>query len=89
MVRGCLVGMIYSETLQQVSDTGHEVSSVTLMGTDVDRITTGILNCHELWASNLEMMIAFALLYKTIGYASVAALVFAIGKLGLSRCYYG
>ncbi|OIW32628.1 P-loop containing nucleoside triphosphate hydrolase protein [Coniochaeta ligniaria NRRL 30616] len=77
MVRGCLVGMIYSETLQQVSETAHEVSSVTLMGTDVDRIITGLLNCHELWASSLEMMIAFALLYKTIGYASVAALVIA------------
>lgn len=90
MVRGCLVGTIYAETLQQVSQAGHEVSSVTLMGTDVDRIVTGVLNCHELWASSLEVMIAFALLYKAIGYASVAALFFACSKLCLlrmSRCH--
>lgn len=85
MVRDCLVGMTYSETLQEVSETGYEVSSVTLMGTGVDRIVTGLLNCHELWASSLEMMIALALLYKTIGYASIATLGFAFRRLVLTR----
>ncbi|PYI02725.1 P-loop containing nucleoside triphosphate hydrolase protein [Aspergillus sclerotiicarbonarius CBS 121057] len=42
MIRARLVGMIYVQTLHQVSDAHDETSSVTLMSTDVDRITTGI-----------------------------------------------
>ncbi|RAL02582.1 P-loop containing nucleoside triphosphate hydrolase protein [Aspergillus ibericus CBS 121593] len=76
MIRARLVGMIYAQTLHQASDP-VETTSVTLMSTDVDRITTGMLNIHELWASAAEIIIALSLLSTTIGYPSVAALVFA------------
>ncbi|PWY80810.1 P-loop containing nucleoside triphosphate hydrolase protein [Aspergillus sclerotioniger CBS 115572] len=45
MIRARFVGMIYAETLHQVSKSSHESSSVTLMSTDADRITTG----WQLW----------------------------------------
>jgi hypothetical protein len=50
------------------------------MSTDVDRIVTGMLNFHELWASSVEIVIALVLLSRSIGYPSVAALAVTFGR---------
>ncbi|KAJ5812743.1 ABC transporter integral membrane type 1 [Penicillium robsamsonii] len=85
MTRGSLVTMIYAKILRQASDPRQEASSTTLMSTDIDRIATGLLNFHELWASPVEIMIALVLLGRYIGYPSVAALgVALVSVLGCS-----
>ncbi|CAG8903863.1 unnamed protein product [Penicillium egyptiacum] len=84
MTRGSFVTMIYSKTLHQASGRCEEASSTTLMSTDVDRIVTGLLNSHELWASPVEIVIALVLLGKSIGYPSVAALGIALSMLLLN-----
>lgn len=78
MTRGSLVTMIYAKTLRQASYRCEEASPATLMSTDIDRIVTGLLNFHELWASPVEIVIAIVLLGKSIGYPSVAALGVAL-----------
>jgi hypothetical protein len=55
------------------------------MSTDVDRIVTGLLNFHELWASPVEIVIALVLLSRSVGYPSVAALAVALGKFLQTR----
>jgi hypothetical protein len=50
------------------------------MSTDIDRIITGLLNFHELWASPVEIVIALVLLSRSIGYPSVAALAVTFGR---------
>ncbi|KGO44507.1 ABC transporter, integral membrane type 1 [Penicillium expansum] len=78
MTRGSLVAMIYEKTLRQASGRCQETHSTTLMSTDVDRIVTGLLNFHELWASPVEIVIALVLLSRSVGYPSVAALAVAL-----------
>ncbi|KAJ6184246.1 ABC transporter integral membrane type 1, partial [Penicillium mononematosum] len=78
MTRGSSVTMIYSKTLHQASDQCQEAGSTTLMSTDIDRIATGLLNSHELWASPVEIVIALVLLGKCVGYPSITALGIAM-----------
>jgi hypothetical protein len=85
MTRGSLVTMIYVKTLRQVSVRCQETCSTTLMSTDVDRIVTGLLNLHELWASPVEIVIALVLLSRSLGYPSVAALAVALGMFLQTR----
>lgn len=80
MTRGSLVTMIYVKILRQASGPRQETCSTTLMSTDVDRIVTGLLNFHELWASPVEIVIALLLLSRSIGYPSVAALAVTFGR---------
>ncbi|CAI7673382.1 unnamed protein product [Penicillium pancosmium] len=74
ITRGSLVTKIYVKTLHQGSGQCQETRSTTLMSTDVDRIVTGLLNFHEIWASPVEIVIALVLLSRSVGYPSVAAL---------------
>lgn len=85
MTRGSLVTIIYAKTLRQASDQCQEASSTTLMSTDIDRIVTGLLNFHELWASPVEIVIALVLLGKSIGYPSVVALGVSLSMCLLTR----
>lgn len=85
MTRGSLVTMIYVKTLRQASGRCPETRSTTLMSTDVDRIVTGLLNFHELWASPVEIVIALVLLSRSVGYPSVAALAVAFGRFLQTR----
>ncbi|KAJ5965703.1 ABC transporter integral membrane type 1, partial [Penicillium waksmanii] len=78
ITRGSLVTKIYVKTLHQASGQCQETRSTTLMSTDVDRIVTGLLNFHELWASPVEIVIALVLLSRSVGYPSVAALAVAL-----------
>ncbi|CEJ57253.1 hypothetical protein PMG11_05953 [Penicillium brasilianum] len=86
MTRGSLVAMIYARTLRQASGRCPETGSTTLMSTDVDRIVTGLLNLHELWASPVEIVIALVLLSRSVGYPSVAAL--AVALVSVVGCSY-
>lgn len=59
---------------------------MTLMGTDVERIYTGVRPVHEVWASIIQTAVASWLLYRQIGLAFLAPLVIVL--LGFASSFY-
>jgi ATP-binding cassette subfamily C (CFTR/MRP) protein 1 len=82
MARGCLVSRVFSKTLA-ISATvaaGKGSSTLTLMSTDVERISRGLESLHELWASPIEVGIAIWLLGRQLGVACIVPGVIALGR---------
>lgn len=79
MVRGSLIAVVYSHTLDLPLG-AHHSSPSTLMSTDVERICTCLVNLHELWANVIEVGIAVYILEKQIGVACITPALIALGK---------
>jgi ATP-binding cassette subfamily C (CFTR/MRP) protein 1 len=59
MLRGVLVSAIY-EKVTEISITSLDnAAAVTLMSTDVERIITGFVVTHELWAGLVQVVSGF------------------------------
>lgn len=78
MVRGSLVNVIYSQTLDLSITTLDESAAVTLMSSDVERICEAIKSIHNMWSSPLEIALAIWLLQKQIGIALLGPLIITI-----------
>lgn len=52
------------------------------MSADVERISTGLRQCHELWASILDISLALWLLQRQLNIAAFAPLAVILGELG-------
>jgi len=83
-IRGGLVGFIYQQTLQMRTADLGDITAVALMGTDVERITAGLQQLHEMWASLLEIGIACWLLEGQLSLACIAPIVLVVGKLSFT-----
>lgn len=70
MVRGMLVGAIYSKTTTIDIAVTSDAKAMTLMGTDAERIVRGLMDFHELWASILQVAFATWLLTGQLGAAA-------------------
>lgn len=85
-MRGSLIPLIYEKTLQ-VDSTSTSKSTpsgtLTLVSTDIETISGGILLFHEIWSNILEMGIAIYLLERQLGAACVMSVGFAIGTPSL------
>ncbi|KAG9506491.1 hypothetical protein J7337_000023 [Fusarium musae] len=90
MVRGILVLAVYEKTIELKMPTDGESGALTLMSTDVERITRGILDLHEYWANTIQIALSCWLLQRELGAAFAASLgvvalstltAFGIGKL--------
>lgn len=77
MIRGSLVTAIYQKTLEVTNG----AASITLMSTDVERITTGMRYVHEIWSNIVEVCIGTWLLERELGVPCVAPVIVAAGKL--------
>jgi ATP-binding cassette subfamily C (CFTR/MRP) protein 1 len=73
-LRGSLIGIIYKQTLTMSSSALAESDAVTLMNADVERITVGLRQSQELWASFFEMALATYLLHRQISWAALTPL---------------
>ncbi|KAF1998927.1 P-loop containing nucleoside triphosphate hydrolase protein [Amniculicola lignicola CBS 123094] len=73
-LRGTLIGIIYKKTLTMSSSTLTESEAVTLMNADVERITVGLRQSQELWASFYEIALSVALLHQQISWAALTPL---------------
>ncbi|KAL5119057.1 hypothetical protein ACEQ8H_002981 [Pleosporales sp. CAS-2024a] len=73
-LRGSLIGVIYKETLRMSTSALAESEAVTLMNADVERITVGLRQSQELWASLYEIALALYLLYAQISWAALTPL---------------
>ncbi|KAI1859369.1 hypothetical protein JX265_010372 [Neoarthrinium moseri] len=79
MIRGCLVSSISWKVIHldmvQIDDPS---ASITLMSTDIQQITLGLTNFHELWANTIQVGIAAYLLERQIGVACVMPIGIAV-----------
>ena len=81
MIRGSLVQAIYAKTLRTASYDLNESAAVTLMSNDLQRITDGLSQMHELWASVIEVAIGVWLLFREFGWALVGPLAVTLATV--------
>ncbi|KAK7987123.1 hypothetical protein PG988_002111 [Apiospora saccharicola] len=77
-MRAGLVDLIYSRTLEIHCPNMDEADAVTLVGADVERITTGFRAFHEMWACLIEIALSMWLLSGELRVAAVAPAVVII-----------
>ncbi|KAF2181846.1 hypothetical protein K469DRAFT_740732 [Zopfia rhizophila CBS 207.26] len=83
-LRGSLIALIYRTTLTMNSSVLKESEAVTLMNADVERITTGLRQVQELWASSFEIALSVWLLHKQISWAALTPLGVIFGCTALA-----
>ncbi|RAK98819.1 putative ABC multidrug transporter [Aspergillus ibericus CBS 121593] len=72
MTRSILVTEIYNKATKARIGSGDDTAVLTLMSTDMERITVGIRSLHELWASVIQAALAGWMLYDRLGVVFVA-----------------
>jgi ATP-binding cassette subfamily C (CFTR/MRP) protein 1 len=86
MMRGSIIPLIYEKTLQ-VDSTSPSRSTpsgtLTLVTTDIETISGGVMLFHQTWSNILEIGIAIYLLERQLGAACVMSVGFAIGTISL------
>lgn len=70
-----MVSLIYIKTLEQPAGLYDESAALTLMSTDVDRLTSSLDSLNEVWARIIEMSIGIWLLERQLGWVCVAPIV--------------
>lgn len=78
------MSLIFRKSLHLDAATAGEAKAVTLMSTDIDSITSGVADVHEIWASVLEMGLAVYLLNLQIGAACFVVIIPAVGESTVS-----
>ncbi|KFY10023.1 hypothetical protein V492_05242 [Pseudogymnoascus sp. VKM F-4246] len=76
-LRGCLVSIIYKKTLRLDLKEAGRGESLTLMSADVEHIVKGFPLLHEISSNTTMTIIALGLLYRELGLAFIAPLVFS------------
>ncbi|KAI0429844.1 ABC transporter [Xylaria sp. FL1042] len=85
-LRSWLIHAIYAKTITTPHVGDGDTAAVTLMGTDVERIYTGLRLMHEVWDSLVQIAVASWLLYRQIGLAFLAPLIVVL--LGFASSFY-
>ncbi|KAI5463545.1 multidrug resistance-like protein [Mariannaea sp. PMI_226] len=68
-MRGALVPCIFNKTLRLQSEEANSAASLTLVTTDIETIAQGVIACHEVWSSFVEISLAVFLLARQVGVA--------------------
>jgi ATP-binding cassette, subfamily C (CFTR/MRP), member 1 len=71
-MRGGLVSLIYQKTVDLSITALEEGAALTLMSTDVERITQSFANFHNTWAALIQVTIALYLLHENLGAGFIA-----------------
>ncbi|KAJ5806253.1 uncharacterized protein N7503_003855 [Penicillium pulvis] len=77
-VRGSLISIIYSKTVDLSVTALDESVAVTLMSSDVQSICDGFQLINDLWGVPLELVIVIYLLSRQIGVAAVVPVFFSV-----------
>lgn len=85
-LRALLINAIYDKTATVPHVGDGDTAAVALMGTDVERIYTGLRLMHEVWASIIQIAIASWLLYWQLGLAFLAPLIIVL--LGFASSFF-
>jgi hypothetical protein len=81
-MRGSVIGLVYQKSLR-LDLTSPEVSpegALTLVTTDVETISQGVVYLHEIWGALLEIAIGIYLLYRELGAACAMPVALVFGK---------
>jgi hypothetical protein len=69
--------LLYAQAL--IKQAGYnELAPVTLMSTDIDRMTMSLTRVMELWAQLIEVSLGVWLLWRQVGAIAVAPLVITL-----------
>lgn len=74
------MSIVYEHMLTLREADHKNISALTLMSTDVDRIATCLVDIHETWARFVEVGIAIFLLARQIGWICVKPVVIVACK---------
>ncbi|KAJ5354982.1 uncharacterized protein N7496_012194 [Penicillium cataractarum] len=77
-IRAGLISLIYRQTNKMHAGEFKTESSITLMGTDVERIVRHFWSIHEAWAGPVDVTIGVFLLARQLGVASLIPAVISI-----------
>ncbi|KAE8352610.1 putative ATP-binding cassette transporter [Aspergillus coremiiformis] len=79
MFRGAASSLIYQHMLQ-IPDGGFEdrLAAITLMTTDIDRISACLVDLNECWARAIEVAVGIAILTHSLGWVSVMPVILVI-----------
>ena len=80
-LRGGLISIIYQQTLEARAVDFGDMNSVTLIGTDVERIVLNFLTLHEVWASLIDIAVAIFLLQRQVFIACLVPGVVTLGEV--------
>lgn len=83
LVRGALVDIIYSKSLEVELSVAQKAAPAGLVTADVERIDFTLEKLHSLWASTIELGIGIFLLEREVGWACIAPAVVAIRQYGI------
>ncbi|KYK57377.1 ABC transporter [Drechmeria coniospora] len=81
MMRGSVIPLIYQKALlidTSASSTFNPTAALTLVSTDIETITQGLVQFHETWSNLLEIGLAIYLLERQLGAACVMGVGFAL-----------
>ncbi|CAK7197974.1 hypothetical protein SEUCBS139899_000628 [Sporothrix eucalyptigena] len=87
-IRGALVTIIYKNMLTIRAETGNSSAALSLMSTDVDRITFTTFNMVDLGPSVVQLAIALGILGSELGGSCIAPVILCVicgaaaGQLG-------
>ena len=79
-IRGGLIAAIYRQTLELRTEDLGTASAITLMGTDVERIATGMRDIHEIWASPIDIGLAVWLLERQLAVSCIVPVILSLGR---------
>ena len=80
MVRGSLVTLIFEKTLRMSTSAVADSGAITLMSTDIERISGCLREIHEVYCSLIEIAVALWLLARLLKLAVISSTVFVICK---------
>ena len=80
MMRGNLVTLIFEKTLRMSTTAVGDSGAITLMSTDIERISSCLREIHEVYCSLIEISLSLWLLARLLNLAIIAPTVFVIRK---------
>lgn len=80
LMRGSVVPLIYRKALRldTTSSNVNPSAALTLVSTDIETISNGIVQLHETWGSLIEIALSIYLIWRQLGAAGIMPLALAI-----------
>ena len=78
-MRGAMVSSIYRKTLELKSADTQPAAALTLVSTDIETATSGVIHLHEIWGDIVETALATYLLQRQLGWTCIIPIILAIG----------
>ncbi|EHA25622.1 hypothetical protein ASPNIDRAFT_50413 [Aspergillus niger ATCC 1015] len=82
-IRGSLLAAVYSQTLKRRSGEMGTDTAITLMGTDVERISTSLRDIHEIWASPIDIGLALWLLERQLAVSCLMPVILSLACISM------